>query len=87
MPTPNCPLEFLFSAQIKTTSYGRYIENKALEVTSKGHDGLSNDEKSTGLKLLRNTVAPWRQHPTSTNPMSEQRGGVGFYENLNFRFF
>lgn len=85
--TPNYPLEFFFSIHINTAaSYGHYKE-KALEVKIKGHNGLSDDKKSTWPKVLCNTVAPWRQRPASINPISEERGGVGFYENLNFCFF
>lgn len=86
---PQLPLEFLFSARIRITTswYGRHLENEALEVPSKGDNGLSKDEKSTGCRLFCNTAAPWRRRPTSTDPRSEQRGGAGFYENLNFCFF
>lgn len=81
-------LGFLFIIHIKTaSSYLHYIEHRVCEVKIQGHNGLSNDEKATWLQLLCNTLAPWRQHLTSANPKSEQRGGVGFYENLNFCFF
>ena len=54
---------------IKTaTSQPHSIEDKASEVKSQAHGGLSSDKGAARLKLLRNTVAPRRQHLTSANP-------------------